>query len=178
MPESNIESTASKDNSTSQQEKINNAAQSWQNAPIQQDTSFQNAFAKVMQSNYVKENLLPGEEVIYRGRVTIVTQIPLIILTLFFIFPIIFIFINLYSTELALTNKRVIAKKGYIRKESIELPFKRIDSIMVQQGAFGRIFNYGTVIINGSSISMPMKFISNPIEFRNQVARQINKEDD
>lgn len=67
MPESNIESTASKDNSTSQQKEINNAAQSWQNAPIQQDTSFQNALAKVMQSNYVRENLLPDEEVIYRG---------------------------------------------------------------------------------------------------------------
>lgn len=71
------------------------------------------------------------------------------------------------STELALTSKRVIAKFGFVRRNTIELNHKNVESFRVDQSIFGRILNFGTIHINGTGgISTPIPIIRNPLEFR------------
>jgi uncharacterized membrane protein YdbT with pleckstrin-like domain len=78
------------------------------------------------------------------------------------------------ATEMAVTNKRVIVKSGLADRRTIELLLQRIESIAVEEPALGRILGYGTVIVRGTG-GTPEVFaqIARPLEFREQVQRQI-----
>ena len=54
------------------------------------------------------------------------------------------------TTEFAITNRRVIAKHGFIRRRTLELFLSKVESISVHQGIMGRILNYGTVAVTGT----------------------------
>ncbi len=134
---------------------------------------------------YIKKALISGETLQYQGRVTKIPFIPYYILGFFLIFGVfsgqpegylmslaglllmVTPVIIYYTTELGITNKRIIAKTGLIMRNSVELNLDRVESIRVEQGILGRIFNYGTVILAGAgNPHAPMKRISNPLEFR------------
>jgi uncharacterized membrane protein YdbT with pleckstrin-like domain len=71
------------------------------------------------------------------------------------------------TTELAITNKRVIAKFGFISRRTIEININKVESIQVDQGILGRIFNYGTLVVSGAgNPQAPIPGISDPIQFR------------
>jgi uncharacterized membrane protein YdbT with pleckstrin-like domain len=78
------------------------------------------------------------------------------------------------ATEMAVTNKRVIVKSGLANRRTIELLLPRIESIAVEEPAMGRLLGYGTVIVRGTG-GTPEIFpqIARPLEFREQVQRQI-----
>jgi uncharacterized membrane protein YdbT with pleckstrin-like domain len=78
------------------------------------------------------------------------------------------------ATEMAVTNKRVIVKSGLANRRTIELLLPRIESIAVEEPALGRLLGYGTVIVRGTG-GTPEMFpqIARPLEFREQVQRQI-----
>ena len=78
------------------------------------------------------------------------------------------------ATEMAVTNKRVIVKTGLAERRTIELLLQRIESIAVEEPAMGRVLGYGTVIVRGTG-GTPEVFqqIARPLEFREQVQRQI-----
>ena len=78
------------------------------------------------------------------------------------------------ATEMAVTNKRVIVKSGIVDRRTIELLLPRIESIAVEEPALGRVLGYGTVIVRGTG-GTPEVFpqIARPLEFREQVQRQI-----
>lgn len=76
-------------------------------------------------------------------------------------------FIRYKTTELAFTNKRVIAKFGFVSRQTIELNLTKVESLQVNQGILGRIFNFGTLIISGAgNPQAPIPGISNPMTFR------------
>ena len=78
------------------------------------------------------------------------------------------------TTEMAVTNKRVIVKTGLANRRTIELLLSRIESIAVEEPALGRLLGFGTVIVRGTG-GTPEVFpqIARPLEFREQVQRQI-----
>jgi uncharacterized membrane protein YdbT with pleckstrin-like domain len=78
------------------------------------------------------------------------------------------------ATEMAVTNKRVIAKTGLAERRSIEILLSRIESVVVDEPAIGRILGYGTVILRGTG-GTPEVFekIYHPLKFREQVQSQI-----
>ena len=83
---------------------------------------------------------------------------------------------NYLTTEIAVTNMRVLIKIGFIKRTSTEIALKNVASIKISQGIFGRIFNYGTVeICDVGNICVPFRRIAAPIQFRKQVLREINK---
>jgi len=77
-------------------------------------------------------------------------------------------------TEMAVTNKRVIVKTGLAERRTTEILLSRIESVVVDEPAIGRILGYGTVIVRGTG-GTPEVFekIYRPLEFREQVQRQI-----
>ena len=81
------------------------------------------------------------------------------------------------ATEMAVTNKRVIVKSGLADRRTIELLLPRIESIAVEEPALGRLLGYGTVVVRGTG-GTPEVFrqIARPLEFREQVQRQIAAE--
>ena len=76
-------------------------------------------------------------------------------------------FIQYKSTEPAFTNKRVIAKFGFISRRTIELSVAKVESAQVNQGMPGRIFNYGRLVISGAGAPQaPIPGISDPMATR------------
>ena len=73
-----------------------------------------------------------------------------------------------WTTEIAVTDRRIIYKRGFIRRHTIEMHLDKVESIDVDQSILGRIFNYGDILIRGVGIGIePLKNIGSPIEFRN-----------
>ncbi len=74
------------------------------------------------------------------------------------------------TTELAVTDQRVILKRGVIARHTIEMNRSKVESVDVDQSVLGRIFGYGTVLVRGTGGSLePMQSISDPLRFRSHI---------
>jgi uncharacterized membrane protein YdbT with pleckstrin-like domain len=74
------------------------------------------------------------------------------------------------TTELAITNRRVIAKVGLIRRKTWEINATKVEGVHVDQSIFGRLLGYGTVTVKGTGGGIaPMRTIDDPVEFRKHV---------
>lgn len=78
--------------------------------------------------------------------------------------------IRLATTEFAVTNRRVIAKTGFIRRHTVEMLLMKVESVSVNQGVLGRLFNFGTVIVTGTGGTREgFRAIADPFEVRKKV---------
>jgi uncharacterized membrane protein YdbT with pleckstrin-like domain len=85
-------------------------------------------------------------------------------------------FVRRRSSEFAVTNKRVVVKVGLVRRHSTEILLRQIEGITVDQGIAGRIFNFGTIVVEGTgSDRTPYGGISAPLQFRLAVQEQIDR---
>lgn len=125
--------------------------------------------------SYVSSVLTNEERVVYQGRVSIWSLLPLFLVGLVFLgaygFGLLFWIaaaVRYMTTEIAITNKRVIAKAGLISRSTIEINLQKIESIQIRQGVLGRIFNFGSVVVSGAgNPQAPILGISEPLKFRN-----------
>lgn len=79
-------------------------------------------------------------------------------------------FITRTCSELAVTERRVIAKFGLIRRHTFEISIPRIETIEINQTILGRIFNFGIVLIKGTGSGIiPLPSIDAPLEFQRAV---------
>jgi len=75
-----------------------------------------------------------------------------------------------WTTEIAVTDRRVILKRGLIRRHTIEMNMNKIESVDVDQTVLGRIFGYGTIIVRGTGGSLePIRNIRHPLTFRSHI---------
>jgi uncharacterized membrane protein YdbT with pleckstrin-like domain len=125
-------------------------------------------------TSYVEGSLVPGERVVYAGQISLwslthlialgIVLLPALGLGLIFLIK---AYIQYKTTELAITNKRVIVKFGFIRRSTVEININRVESIQVDQEILGRMFDYGTLIIaGGGNPQAPIPGISRPMAFR------------
>ena len=74
------------------------------------------------------------------------------------------------STEIIVTNRRIILKTGLISRRSIEMNLDKIESVMVNQPIIGRLLDYGTLIIRGVGSGLePITNVAAPLEFHRHV---------
>lgn len=74
------------------------------------------------------------------------------------------------TTELAVTDLRVIYKAGLFGRHTLEMNRSKVESVDVDQTLLGRIFGYGTIVVRGIGGSLePMRNIRNPIDFRSHI---------
>ena len=79
-------------------------------------------------------------------------------------------FIRRATTELAVTDHRVIYKSGLLSRHTIEMNRDKVESVDVDQSLLGRIFGYGTVVVRGTGGSLePMRNIGDPLSFRSHI---------
>ncbi|MDO8178550.1 MAG: PH domain-containing protein [Undibacterium sp.] len=125
-------------------------------------------------ASYIESALIKDEKVIYTGNISLWSLAPSLAVGVLLLFAwglgVIFLllaYIRYKTTELAFTNKRVIAKFGFISRQTVELNINKVESIQVNQGILGRIFDYGTLVISGAgNPQAPIPGISNPMAFR------------
>lgn len=74
------------------------------------------------------------------------------------------------STELAVTDHRVIYKRGIVGRHTIEMARSKVESVDVIQSIGGRLFNYGTILVRGTGGSLePFPMIEDPLPFRSAI---------
>ena len=127
---------------------------------------------------FVKSNLLPGETIKVSAEWETGPIILALILSVIIIFGLIVVGIVLVivllliraaikSQEFVITNKRVIAYYGFIRRIAFELKIEQVESITIYQSYFQRLFDCGTVKVCGVGASKAtVNFVKKPFEFR------------
>lgn len=141
-------------------------------------------------------NLSRGEEIVAKAEIhkyaTLPTTIILTIVIAFVLFFIVIfpfsiilsilafflinkiIFLPFKTTELILTNKKIIGKAGIINTKIMDSPLNKINNISVEQGLGGKIFGYGKIVITTAAGNYNFSCISQPDVFRNAVMNQID----
>jgi membrane protein YdbS with pleckstrin-like domain len=74
------------------------------------------------------------------------------------------------STEIVVTDKRIIHKVGWIARRTEEINITKVETVDVAQGVLGRIFDFGTVLIKGIGGSWePLRRVASPLRLRNAI---------
>jgi uncharacterized membrane protein YdbT with pleckstrin-like domain len=78
--------------------------------------------------------------------------------------------IIMLTTEFAVTNRRVIAKTGFIRRHTLEMFLPKVESVAVHQNILGRLLNFGTVTVTGTGgTKESFRAIVEPIAVRSKI---------
>ena len=83
------------------------------------------------------------------------------------------------TTEIAITNLRMIYKRGLVARAVIEMRIDRIESVDFLQGILGRIFVYGRVRVHGMGVgNIILPALARPIIIRKAIekARDLNSD--
>lgn len=84
-------------------------------------------------------------------------------------------YIYYQTSEFGVTNKRVLAKIGWIQRSSLEIMLTKVEGVFVDQSVMGRIFNFGIITIIGTGGTRDaIPFIPDPLHFRKNVQQQID----
>jgi uncharacterized membrane protein YdbT with pleckstrin-like domain len=132
--------------------------------------------------SYIDDSLVEGEKLVHRAHISWWSQFWLVflgLLTLVVAVGLVFLiwaWIRVRSTELAITNRRIIAKFGFVKRHTVEINLEKVEALKVEQGVWGRILNYGTIFISGSGSSVaPIPNIADPLVFRRKFMEATNR---
>ncbi|HLY58862.1 MAG TPA: PH domain-containing protein [Stellaceae bacterium] len=71
------------------------------------------------------------------------------------------------TTELAVTDHRVIYKVGLFSRHTAEMNRNKVESVDVEQTIAGRVFGYGTIILRGTGGTFEsIRNVADPLSFR------------
>ncbi len=149
---------------------------------------------------YVDQVLQPGERILrvttisrvgfFRGLTALVAGLVILFLTLssplpflWLTGPIVAILMALFglyliglawwrrfTTEVAVTDRRVIYAVGFANRHTVEINMDKIESVDVEQGALARLLDYGDIAIHGTGDTHEfLHEIDRPLEFRSCV---------
>lgn len=148
---------------------------------------------------YVERHLLPDERVLYKTRLHWVLYLRAMLLTLVGVVLAIVLtqvadppwawyvgvgvavvgilwwlvrWIELRTSEFAVTSMRLIFKVGLVARYTTELLLAKVESISVTQGLLGRMLNYGDLVVTGTGGAREVfARVHDPVGFRNEVQR-------
>jgi uncharacterized membrane protein YdbT with pleckstrin-like domain len=149
---------------------------------------------------YIERILQPGEAVLYEGRIHWIIYLPSMIMMLLALAALgglaqartsasgyswLFVsgafvigggvtllsaWFKRWTTEIDVTNRRIVYKRGFIKRHTVELNMDKVSSVDVDQSVFGRMLNYGDITINTTGgLFEPLLRIGAPLDFRNHV---------
>lgn len=76
------------------------------------------------------------------------------------------------TTEIAITTTRLIYKRGLVARYVGEMNIDRIEGVSVIQSIFGRIFNFGQLVIRGMGVGeLILPIIQDPVKFRRAIEK-------
>ena len=125
-------------------------------------------------SSYIESVLSNNEKVLYSAKVSVWSLLPLLALGLLLL-PFLGLgllfwlaaYIRYKTTELGVTDKKIIAKFGFIKRDTIELLLPKVESIQVTQSILGRVLNYGSIVVSGAgNPQAPVPGIDGAMQFR------------
>lgn len=148
---------------------------------------------------YIDRNLVPNETILFRTKKTLVIFLVPFILTIFAIYasyymqtnsilnrvdwvPALIVFIiwcqtglDYWSSEYAVTNKRVMMREGFFVRHANEMRLNSISQVNVAQSLIGQLLNYGVVSINAFGAFDAYPMIDKPMLFQKYVNEELYK---
>lgn len=142
--------------------------------------------------NYIKKHMLDEDESAYEGVISKWIVMPSIVycflalllasfltalwwvaaalMIVFGVAVLIQSVVYVLTTEVTVTNSRVLMKKGLISIETDDLSLHRVEQIEVRQSLLGRVLNFGTVVIQGVGIgAITIRGVKSPYKLRKYV---------
>jgi len=78
--------------------------------------------------------------------------------------------IRRHATEIVVTDRRVIFKRGILSRHTVEMNVSKIETVDVEQGFGARLLGYGTIMIHGSGSGIePLRRVGHPLAIRNAI---------
>lgn len=135
---------------------------------------------------YTESTLVPGEAVVYRSRLHwslfwgpvgwglviafLTAGIGLLVVVPWWLLTC----AQWASSEFVVTTERVVLKTGVLKRRTLEMVLRRVETVSVDQGYLGRLNNYGTVLLVGTGGSRErFPGIARPLDFREAVMGQL-----
>lgn len=117
------------------------------------------------------------EVVVYKAKkATSIFFLPLVFLIISYVanklllllaIPILIVFVLIYfTTILVITEDRIFGQTGIINISNVNALLEDITSISIEKPLFGRIFDYGNIIINVYDQKIVFRDIKKPEKFR------------
>lgn len=144
--------------------------------------------------SYVQSVLQPGEQVIVRGRLHWIMALPgwialLAGLVVAFLLQanmaglvgglalaglglilLIRAWFQQWTTEIAVTDRRFLVKRGFIRRITYEMNQDKVETVEVDQSVFGRLMDFGTVIVRGTGSGIEgIRYVASPLRLRSAI---------
>jgi uncharacterized membrane protein YdbT with pleckstrin-like domain len=80
------------------------------------------------------------------------------------------------TIEIAVTNKRIILMDGIVKRRTEEIVLQKVESIVVNQGFWGQLLHYGTVVVRGTGGTFePIDHVAHALEMRREVQEQVSQ---
>ena len=132
--------------------------------------------------SYVRQTMSENENLLYKAKFhwfyTFSAYFFLLILGWVLIGIVIFfrMMINKWTSEIVLTDQRLVYKTGWITRNTQEVTLNRLEEINLKQGFWGRIFDYGRLDIHGTGVGLiDLPNIDSPLEFRTAIGNAKSK---
>jgi uncharacterized membrane protein YdbT with pleckstrin-like domain len=145
---------------------------------------------------YIERILQPGESLLYQGRIHWIIYLPAAVLLVLSAVALsradvnrgfnwvliaglcatigalagLSAWIKRWTTEIDVTDRRIVYKRGLIRRHTVEMNMDKVESVDVDQTILGRMLNFGNVTIRGTGAGIePLFNVEAPLRFRNHV---------
>ena len=146
---------------------------------------------------YIERILQPGERVVYTTRVHWIIYLPAAMLLAVTVVALVYgngaahamvwvlaagicatvggltglsAWIKRWTTEIDVTDRRIVYKRGLIRRHTVEMNMDKVESVDVDQTVLGRLLDFGNVTIRGTGSGIePLFNVEGPLQFRNHV---------
>ncbi len=147
--------------------------------------------------DYLKKNLMLDEKIAYQTRLHWIVYAPwlalsaclgvmlfvfrtdptmrMVIMVLFVVCSAktFFAFLRFFTSEVGITNKRVLGKTGFLLIESVDIMLNKVEAFKLHQSLFGYLLNYGHVEVIGiGGTKEVLELIPRPAFFRNNLEEQ------
>ncbi len=130
---------------------------------------------------YIEETLSRSETIIRRAQFHwsyyLAAWLSLLFLGVFLIGIYLFVsmMLRIWSTEIAVTNHRVVQKTGFFTRSTQELELDSVEGVELEQSFLGRLFGYGKLVISGTGVDdVVTPDIAAPMEFRKAIDEAVN----
>lgn len=125
---------------------------------------------------YIEQSLAPGETVLQRGRWPGVywfgAWMMLLFLGIIIVGIVLFIraAIIMKTTDFAVTDRRVILKRGWLNRKTQEIAVESVEGVLLEQSIIGRMLGYGRVVVTGTGeATIVFPPMANPVAFRRAI---------
>jgi len=83
-------------------------------------------------------------------------------------------FLKIKFSEYGVTNRRVVFKVGVFSTIAGDLLLQQIEGVQLEQSLWGRLFNYGKIVVTGSGgTKRSITDINKPLDFKKAIEKEV-----